>query len=155
MALHVVTPVQDISQLLPFHWVVVNYIFQIFLRNFVGSAFKLLCFEPIMRVASHPVRICTATKTLQVSLPSGQYINAYIKQMDKLCINATFIHFVFDSHLDGSVKDSERMRRSKTLAVELTNIDPETLLPLDFESFRGSNENKKKLQLLLCQWSAI
>jgi len=49
------------------------------------------------------------------------------KQMDNLCINATFIHFVFDSYLDGSVKDSERMR-SKILAVELTNIDQEKLL---------------------------
>ena len=46
-------------------------------------------------------------------------------------------------------KGSERIRRSKTAAVELSNIDQETLLPSDFELFLGSLENKKKLQFLL------
>ena len=39
----------------------------------------------------------------------GQYINAYINQIDKLCVDATSIQFVFNSYLDGS----ERFREDK------------------------------------------
>ena len=78
-----------------------------------------------------------------------QYTNAYFAQIDNLCLNANSIHFVFDTYLNRSVKDSERIRRSTTPAVEISNINQETLLPLEFDSFWDSNENKKKLQMLL------
>ena len=79
----------------------------------------------------------------------GHYMTAYLNSIYKLCVNANTIHLVFDSYIDGSVKDSERLRRSTKQAVEISTIENETLFPIDLDSFWPSSTNKEKLQLYI------
>jgi len=62
---------------------------------------------------------------------------------------ASQIHFVFDSYMSGSVKDSERIRRSTLKPIEINVINDETPLPVNMDFFWPSNSNKAKLQLYL------
>lgn len=63
------------------------------------------------------------------------------------------VDFVFDSYLDGSVKDSERLRRTNvTKSIELVDISDGTPLPVKMETFWPSNNNKMKLQIYIANW---
>ena len=73
-------------------------------------------------------------------------------KLDNLCKNANRIDFVFDAYLDGSVKDSERARRSEKPPIEINSIDFETPLPTDMDTFWGSASNKRKLQDFYRKW---
>ena len=58
--------------------------------------------------------------------------------------------FVFDMYPeDPSVKDSERMRRTNTVAIEHSSLKPETPLPKEMETFWPSNKNKLLLEKLI------
>ena len=78
-----------------------------------------------------------------------EYATAYFHQIDTLSEHAAAIHLVFDSYIEGSVKDSERLRRNTTPAVEISMINDETLFPDELHSFWASSGNKEKLQLYL------
>ena len=67
----------------------------------------------------------------------------------KLCPNANRIDFVFDSYIEGSVKDSERKRRCQYMPIEVNNLKLDTPLPVEMGTFWASSNNKSKLQKLL------
>ena len=59
------------------------------------------------------------------------------------------IDFVFDSYMEGSIKDSERRRRQTVAAIDLNDIENSTPLPVEMDRFWGSSNNKLKLEILL------
>ena len=63
--------------------------------------------------------------------------------------NAESVQLVFDTYVEGSVKDSERLRRNSMTTVDIGIIEDETLFPLEIDSFWGSTSNKQKLQLYI------
>jgi hypothetical protein len=66
--------------------------------------------------------------------------------MNSLCKRSNRIDFVFDMCIDGSVKDSERVRRCNTNPMHLNELGRETKLPVSKDVFWGSSSNKTKLQ---------
>ncbi|MCG8430863.1 MAG: hypothetical protein MJA29_06805, partial [Candidatus Omnitrophica bacterium] len=62
------------------------------------------------------------------------------------------IDFVFDSYIQGSVKDSERECRSTRSPLIYTNISNDTKLPKEMDLFWPANANKAKLQALISRW---
>ena len=69
-----------------------------------------------------------------------------------ICKNAYRIDFIFDSYIEGSVKDSERLRRTQKPPVLYSNITLESKLPRDMDSFWPSAANKAKLEQLMKGW---
>ena len=63
--------------------------------------------------------------------------------------NSNRIDFVFDTYIEGSIKDSERKRRCKCSLIDLNEVLPETPLPVTTEVFWAFSMNKTKLQELL------
>ena len=58
--------------------------------------------------------------------------------------------YVFDMYSDDpSVKDSERKRRTETVPIEYTAVEPSTPLPKDMKTFWPSNKNKLLLEKLI------
>jgi len=66
-----------------------------------------------------------------------------------VCKNASHIDFIFDSYIEGSLKDSERQRRTQKNPVLYSNIALESKLPTDMGSFWPSAANKVKLEQLI------
>ena len=64
-----------------------------------------------------------------------------------ICKNATRIDLVFDSYKEGSVKDTERSRRSTIKPIEISMIAEDTPLRVNMDTFRASVSNKAKLQM--------
>jgi len=56
------------------------------------------------------------------------------------------IDFVFDTYVEGSVKDSEWQRRLSCSPIDLNVICEETPLPFSMDPFLASSSNKSKLQ---------
>ena len=71
--------------------------------------------------------------------------------MLSLCKNSDQVHFVFDSYIEGSVKDSGRCRRYQSHPIDIHILDDNTPIPLDISTFWTSNRNKQKLQGLLIE----
>ena len=67
----------------------------------------------------------------------------------RLCPNANRIDFVFDTYVNSSVKDSERIRRSGKSAIEVNNLTGDTPLPAEINAFWACSSNKVKLQNFL------
>ena len=82
----------------------------------------------------------------------GELCEQFISMVSNIHLKSTRIDFVFDSYLEGSIKDSERERRSKCRAIDLNYINFTTPLPVDLDAFWASNSNKCKLQELLSKW---
>ena len=66
-----------------------------------------------------------------------------------ICKNATRIDLVFDSYKEGSVKDTERSRRSTMKPIEISMIAEDTPLPVNMDTFWASVSNTVKLQMYL------
>jgi len=66
-----------------------------------------------------------------------------------VCKNASRIDFIFDSYIEGSVKDSETLRRTQKTPVLYSNIALESKLARDVGSFWPSAANKVKLEQLI------
>ena len=66
--------------------------------------------------------------------------------------NTDQIHFVYDSYIQGSLKECERERRTTEGAVEVTNLAPETSIPVEMQRFWGSSINKSNLQILSLEY---
>ena len=62
--------------------------------------------------------------------------------------NTDEIHFVYDSYIQGSLKECERERRTTERAVEVINLAPETSIPVEMQRFWGSSKNRSNLQIL-------
>ena len=78
-----------------------------------------------------------------------EFLDTFLTSVLSLCRHASRIDFVFDSYIEGSVKDSERLRRSDHKPIEIANLTLLTPMPKDLTTFWSSNSNKMKLQLLL------
>ena len=79
----------------------------------------------------------------------GDLCTDFVAYVQSISHNANRIDYVFDTYIDGSVKDSERARRCNSSPIDLNNVSPDTPLPVTMESFWASSMNKTKLQLLL------
>ena len=56
---------------------------------------------------------------------------------------------MFDSYVEGSIKESERIRRQDKAPIEMNSIHYDTPLPIEMDRFWPSSNNKLKLQMLL------
>ncbi|KAL4238796.1 hypothetical protein ACF0H5_003503 [Mactra antiquata] len=75
--------------------------------------------------------------------------NSFLRMISMLCSKATRVDFVFDSYVETSVKQSERIRRYTTKSIEICSINEDTPLPANMDTFWSSNSNKCKFQTLL------
>ena len=66
-----------------------------------------------------------------------------------LCGNSNRIDYVFDTYLEGSVKDSERAQRYSCSPIDLNVMCGDTHLPVTMDTFWASSTNKAKVQGLL------
>ena len=82
----------------------------------------------------------------------GQLCQTFSELVSAKCRNAQRIDFVFDSYVEGSVKDNERQRRKSKTPIVLSDITNDTRLPKDMDSFWPSADNKVKLEVLLRNW---
>ena len=82
----------------------------------------------------------------------GDLCDSFFKSILHTSRNASRIDLVFDSYITGSAKDTERLRRSRTPAIDLSAITAETPLCVDMDAFWSSNSNKIKLEKLVAQW---
>ncbi len=76
----------------------------------------------------------------------GDLFAALCQMLSNTCTYACHIDMVFDTYIQGSVKDSERSRRCKANSIEVNNIAHDTLLPVEMTTFWSSLNNKDKLQ---------
>ena len=65
--------------------------------------------------------------------------------MAEKVVPSTMIQFVFDSYIDLTIKDSERIRRGTSVTYEIMELNPMTLLPKLMNSFWESDANKERL----------
>ena len=82
----------------------------------------------------------------------GDLCNQLLIMILGICKNASRIDFVFDSYIEGSVKDNERLRRSQKPPVLYSNIAQASKLPKDMDSFWPSTANKVKLEQVIKGW---
>lgn len=79
----------------------------------------------------------------------GDIASTIIAMVRSQC-NVDNIHVVFDSYIECSVKECERMRRSQfTQILELATINELTPIPVQMNKFWTSGTNKRNLELLV------
>ena len=97
----------------------------------------------------------------------GEFSESFLAMILSICKNASRIDLIFDTFMEGSVKDTERLRRSKSKAIEFSKIREDTLLSVEMETFWESISNNayvqsqaipfvlngmaQELQIILCQ----
>ena len=79
----------------------------------------------------------------------GDMSDSFLAMVKGLYSQASRIDFVFDTYIDGSVKDSEHIRRCDTTPIDINTLCIDTPLPAEMASFWASANNKSKLQDLL------
>ena len=79
----------------------------------------------------------------------GEFTDSFLSYVQHLANQACRIDLVFDSYIDSSIKDSERMRRAKKTPIDLHTIERHTPLPKEMDRFWASSKNKSGLQSLL------
>ncbi|KAG1675185.1 hypothetical protein GQR58_014808 [Nymphon striatum] len=79
----------------------------------------------------------------------GELCKNFIEMASGLCRGSYRADFVFDTYVEGSIKDCERARRSTCRLIDLNTINSETKLPVSMDAFWASPSNKTKLQQLL------
>ena len=77
----------------------------------------------------------------------GEFRKSFLAIISNICKNASCIDLVFDTYMEGSVKDTE----SKSKAIEFSKVWEDTS-PVEMETFRESVSNKRELQKLLFRW---
>ena len=65
----------------------------------------------------------------------GELCNEFLSMIFRVCKNASRIDFIFESYIEGSVKDSEPLRRTQKTPVLYSNIAIESNLARDMDSF--------------------
>ena len=86
------------------------------------------------------------TKGLQTF---ADFCSTFLNMLLAICKNATRIDLVFDFYKEGSVKDTERSRRSTMKPIEISMKAEDTPLPVNMDTFWASVSNKAKLQMIL------
>ena len=79
----------------------------------------------------------------------ADFCSSFLNMLLAICKNATRIDLVFDSYKEGSVKDTERSRRSTMKPIEVSMIAEDTPLPVNMDKFWASVTNKVKFQMFL------
>ena len=58
------------------------------------------------------------------------------------------IHIVYDSYLEFSIKECERVHRSEiVIPVDIVRLGLNSVIPVDLSSFWSSSRNKEQLQV--------
>jgi len=65
----------------------------------------------------------------------GELCNQFLSIIFGVCKNASRIDFIFESYIEGLVKDSERLRRTQKTPVLYSNTAIESKLARDMDSF--------------------
>lgn len=79
----------------------------------------------------------------------GELCSQFLDATYGICRYSDRTDFVFDTYIDGSVKESERIRRYSCTPIDLNEVNAETQLPVHVNSFWPSAINKARLQGLL------
>ena len=79
----------------------------------------------------------------------GDLFGKFLDMALGICKNAQHIDFVFDSYIEGSVKDNERQRCTLKSQIQVSDISRDTKLPKDMDTFWPSSNNKMKLENFL------
>ena len=79
----------------------------------------------------------------------GDFCEQFLDYISAISRGPDRLDLVFDSYVDGSIKDSERNRRQDKAPIELNCIHYDTSLPVEMDRFWSSSNNKLKLQMLL------
>ena len=68
----------------------------------------------------------------------GEFCDVFLTSILNVSQNASRIDMVFDTYIEGSVKDSERLRRSKVSPIKISKVESDTPLPTDMDRFWSS-----------------
>ena len=80
----------------------------------------------------------------------ADFCSTFLNILLAICKNSTRIDLVFDSHKEGSVRDTKNSR-STMKPIEISLIAKDTPLPVNMDTFWASVSNKAKLQMFLRQ----
>lgn len=75
----------------------------------------------------------------------GSLVETLYKRFNTVCPNS-FIHVIFDSYVDCSLKGPERVSRGMS-SLELAKIEKHTPIPQQTEKFWASSNNKVMFQV--------
>ena len=102
---------------------------------------------------SYLVDVMSNVKKLDVknTRTFDELCKSFLSYVLSLRKNTDQVHFVFDSYIEGSVKDSERCRRYQSHPIDIHILADNTPIPVDMSTFWTSNKNKQKLQCLLTE----
>ena len=73
---------------------------------------------------------------------------AFVWHLVTTAVSAGRVDIVYDSYLEGSIKESERRHRSPVDAVEVVNMKLSSPIPVELERFWASAKNKENMQLM-------
>ena len=79
----------------------------------------------------------------------GNFYEQFLDYISAICGGPDRLGLVFDSYVEGSIKESERMRCQDKAPIEMNSIHYDTPLPIEMDRFWPSSNNKLKLQMLL------
>jgi len=79
----------------------------------------------------------------------GEFCDQFLDYMSAVGRGPDRLDLVFDSYVEGSIKDSERNRRRDKAPIEMNHIQCDTPLPVEMDRFWSASNNKLKLQMLL------
>lgn len=79
----------------------------------------------------------------------GEFCEQFLDYISAVGRGPDRLDLVFDSYVEGSIKDSERNRRRDKAPIEMNYIHYDTPLPVEMDRFWSSSNNKLKLQMLL------
>ena len=79
----------------------------------------------------------------------GEFCEQFLDYISVVGRGQDRLDLVFDSYVEGSIKDSERNRRQDKAPIETNIIHYDTPLPVEMARFWSSSNNKLKLQMLL------
>ena len=69
------------------------------------------------------------------------------KMVESVCLFEE-VHMLFDSYTDESPKKGERRRRNLCEAIEVVDLTPDTVVPIEIEKFWASPTNKSALRVV-------
>ena len=73
----------------------------------------------------------------------GDVIIEVVKKAVGICSNLSTAHFIFDSYIESSLKEVERLKRSQSIdASDIINMTRDTPIPKQQDKFWASENNK-------------
>ena len=79
----------------------------------------------------------------------SNFCEQFLGYISAICWGPDRLDLVFDSYVEGSIKDSERIRGQGKAPIEMNSIHYDTPLHIEMNRFWPSSNNKLKLQMLL------